>query len=500
MKIYNLVTALLIAIALTSCSQNQSGGSDEHAHDERLRLTAYNSDFEVFAEARPFVVGQESDILAHFSHLKDFKPLAGGSITVSLIVGTDGIKQTIEKPVQDGIYRFNIKPSAIGTGKLIFDISSPEGKSQVIIPNVKIYDNEDTAQHAAIDAVVSSSNGVLFTKEQSWKVDFATEEARFEPFGQIIRATAQIQPSQGDERVVAAKASGMVLFPNDNVVDGKAVSAGQSLFSIESSGLADNNLDVRYNEAVSEYNRAKADYERKKALAADKIVSESDLLKARTDYTNAEIVYNSLRKNFSSGRQVISSPINGFVKQVLVRNGEFTEAGQPVLVVSQNRDLMVKAELQPKYFSVLGSITTANLKILNSNLIYTLEDLNGKVISYGKSADMNNPLIPVVFQVQNSVGLLPGSFVEMFIKTQTNNRAVTVPNDALIEEMSNYFVYVQMTPEFFEKRAVRLGMTDGFRTEVTEGVADGERVVSKGAILVKLSQASGALDTHGHAH
>lgn len=500
MKIYNTVAALLIAIALTSCTQNQSSGSDEHAHDESLRLTAYNADFEIFAEAQPFVVGKESTILAHFSHLANFKALTGGSITVSLIVGTEGIRQTVEKPIQDGIYLFAVKPSQIGIGKLIFDIKTPEGTSQITVPNIKIFDDEDTAQHDAIDAVVSSNNGVLFTKEQSWKVDFATDEARREPFGQVIKATAQIQPSQIDENVIVAKASGIVKFSSDNIVEGKAVGSGQTLFSLNSSGLADNNLDVRYSEALSEYNRAKADYERKKELIKDRIVSQRELTDAETAYKNAEAVYNNLNRNFSSGRQAISSPINGFIKQVLVRNGEYAEAGQPVLVVSQNRDLLIKAELQPKFFDALGTIQSANIRVMNSNLSYTLEDLKGKVISYGKSTDLSNPLIPVVFQVQNSIGLLPGSFVEMYIKLQTNNYALTIPNESIVEEMGSYFVYVQITPEFFEKRAVSIGKNDGFRTEITEGISQGERVVSKGAILVKLSQATGSLDTHGHAH
>ena len=192
--------------------------------------------------------------------------------------------------------------------------------------------------------------------------------------------------------------------------------------------------------------------------------------------------------------------MNGFIKQVLVRNGEYAEAGQPVLVVSQNRDLLIKAELQPKFFDALGTIQSANIRVMNSNLSYTLEDLKGKVISYGKSTDLSNPLIPVVFQVQNSIGLLPGSFVEMYIKLQTNNYALTIPNESIVEEMGSYFVYVQITPEFFEKRAVSIGKNDGFRTEIKEGISAGERVVSKGAILVKLSQATGSLDTHGHAH
>lgn len=322
-----------------------------------------------------------------------------------------------------------------------------------------------------------------------------------EPFGGIIRTTAQILPSQDDEIVITAKAGGIITFPSGNITDGRAVSAGQTLFVIESGDMADNNLAVRYNEALSEYNRAKAEYERKLSLAEERIVSQSDLLQAETEYRNAEAVYNSLRRNFSNGRHLVTSPIGGYVGQVSVANGQYVEAGQPIASVLQNRTLLVRALLAPRYYTILGSIATANLRLRNTNTIYTLEELGGKVLSYGKSTDPANPLVPVTFQVNNNGDLLAGSFVQMFIKTLTDDQAITVSNGAIIEEMGSYFVYTQLTPEYFEKRVVRLGATDGFRTQILEGVRAGERVVSKGAILVKLAQAAGALDPHaGHVH
>jgi len=492
--------AMLIVFAVMGCNHKHSH-EHNHAHNESLQLSAYNADFELFAEATPFVVGETSEILAHFSHLENFKPLAEGTVTVSMIIGTDGIRQTLEQPTQAGIYHFSLQPKTAGTGKLVFDIKTSKGTSQIVVPNITVYDDEHEAHEAAAEAAVTSSNGATFTKEQSWKVDFATTEVRRQPFGQIIRTTAQIQPSQGDERTIPAKASGIVSFANNNVIEGTAVSAGQSLFFIDGSGMADNNLSVRYAEVESEYNRAKTEYERKQELAKVNIVSQSDLLKAKTDFTNAEAAYNNLRNNFTAGKQSISSPISGFVTRVLVRNGEYAEAGQPVLVVSQNRDLLIKAELQTKYSAVLGNIVSANIRQMNSNNTFTLEELGGRVLSYGKSADINNPLIPVVFQVNNKAGLLAGSFVEMFIKTKNDKQALVVPNEAIIEEMGNYFAYVQLTPELFEKRPIQKGATDGISTEITEGIAEGERVVSKGAMLVKLAQSSGGLDAHaGHVH
>ncbi len=500
MRLHNIIAVVLMVSAAAGCGR-RAASADEHAHDEKLQLAAYGDRFELFAEADPLVAGQSGGILAHFSYLSDFKPLGGDSVTVSLIVGTDGIRQTAAAPSRPGIYEFTLTPPAVGTGKLVFDIDTPEGTSQVVVTGVKIYGDEHDAQHAAAKEAVSSTSGVVFTKEQSWKVDFATAEVVRRPFGQVIHTAARIAPSQADETVITAKAAGVVSFTSGDVVPGKSVSAGQALFSIESGGMADNNLSVRYNEAATEYNRAKTEYERKQSLAEDLIVSQSDLLQAETEFRTAEANYNNLRRNFANGRQTVSSPMAGFVKQVLVGNGNFVEAGQALAVVSRNTDLLITANVQSKYGPMLADITGANFRVMTTGRVWSLDELGGKVLSYGRSTDTDNPLIPVSFSVRNTAGLMPGTFVDMYITTRTTSGALTVPNGALVEEMGAFFVFVQLTPEYFEKRAVTTGVGDGFSTEITGGVAEGERVVSRGAILVKLAQSSGALDAHsGHVH
>lgn len=516
MKINILFTILLSAAIVTGCHNHthehnsseekheHSNGDEhegEHVHDEKLQLTAYNDNYELFAVATPFTIGEASDVLAHLTLLSNFKPLESGKVTATLITDADNVSQTLDTPTHPGIYKFSLTPKRAGSGKIVFDIQTEEGTSQIVIPNITVYEDEHTAHHEAEEQKISSSNGVAFSKEMSWNVDFSTEESRTEPFGQIIRTMAQVQPSQGDEQVITAKAAGIVVIPENGMIDGKAVNAGQTLFFIESGSMADNNLTVRYREAESNYNRAKKEYERKQPLAKDKIVSEKDLLQAKADFEIAEATYNNLRKNFASGRQSVTTPINGFVKQLLVRNGEYVEAGQPVVAVSQNRNLFIKADIQPRYYSLLENISDANFRMLNDQTVYTLEELNGRLVSYGKSTEIDNPLIPVVFQANNTVKLLPGSFVELFIKTRNTLPSVTVPNISLVEEMGNYFVYVQLTPELFEKREVKIGKTDGVRTEILSGIQSGERIVAKGAVLVKLAQASGTLDAHsGHVH
>lgn len=495
-----LGAALLLTVVLLSCTRKESG-SDAHAHEESLQLTAYNNELELFAEATPFVTGHASEILAHFTHLKNFKPLEQANITARLTVGNNEVRQTVEQPFRPGIYRFSLQPEKEGSGRIIFEIHTEEGNSEITLPGITVFGDLHEAHHEAAEAAVTSSSGVLFTKEQSWKVDFATEEVRREPFGTIIHTVGQIESSPDDQRVITAQTRGIARINGNELVAGQSVRAGQALFTIDADGMSDDNLSVRLAEAENEYKRTRAEYERKAELAEERIVSQSDLERARSEFSTAEARYNLLRRNFSAGRQAISSPISGFITNMLVRNGQFVETGEALMTVSQNQDLFVRADISPHHYEHLLHVTTATLRIPGNERSFTLEELGGELVSFGKSIDVENPLIPVVFQIENRAGLLPGSFLDISIQTQSSREVLTVANEAVVEEMGIYFVFVQLTPEYFEKRPVKIGNSNGIRTEITEGISEGERLVSKGALLVKLSQAAGAIDAHsGHVH
>lgn len=498
-KIY-LYTIMLMALSLVSCSHNHDHDHD-YDHEDMIILAAYSDSYEVFVEANPFAVNEESNITVFITSLSNYKPMKEGKVKATLRVGSYNIEQASGAPIKEGIYSFSFTPKSIGTAQLTIEIDSEEGINAVIFDDITVFDDEHEAQHAAHDAHPEVSNAITFSKEQSWKVEFGTEIASSSEFGQVIKTTAQIQPSSGDERIITAKTDGIVTFQDNNIVPGKSVGSGQRLFFIDASEMADNNLSVKLQEAESEYARAQTEYNRKAKLAEDNIVSQSELLQTKTELANAKANIDNLKKNFAGGKQAVSSPFSGYINDVMVKNGEYVSAGQAVLRVSQNKNLFVRADLQPKHYNSLANISTASIKVPASNEVFSLEELNGKILSYGKSSDMNNPLIPVMLQVNNNPALIPGSFVDMYIRIKSNNQVVTVPNGAVVEEMGAFFVMVQLTPELFEKRAIVKGATDGFNTHIISGISENERIVSKGAIFVKLAQDAGALDAHsGHVH
>jgi RND family efflux transporter MFP subunit len=474
---------------------------DQHNHgDVKLHLIAYGLNYELYAEADPFVVGHDNSILTHFTNLADFSPLSKGVVSMSLSVNGSTIQQTLDQPLREGIYLFEINPQKEGVGELIFKINTSAGISTITVSDIYVFSDIHDAIHDAEEKEITA-DGIIFTKEQSWKVDFATEEVKAEAIGNVIKTAARIEAAQGDEVLISAKTNGIVGISADHVLEGRSVSTGQQLFSVSGNGLANNNSAVRYTEAKNNFEKAEADYNRAKALASDNIVTQRELLDAKNRFENAKVIFENLDKNFNTQGQKIESPMNGFIKQLYVQNGQYVETGQPIVLVAQNKTLLLNADVPQKYAKVLGTLFDANIRTLHNNKSYTFKQLNGEIISYGKSTNDHNYLIPVSLKIDNTGDFIPGSFVEVYLKTISQNQAITVPNTALIEEQGNYSVFIQITPEAFEKRNIQIGVTDGIRIEIIEGVNPGERVVSKGAMLIKLSQASGTLDAHsGHVH
>lgn len=498
---YKILLFAVLALVIESCNHVHKQEKQNDLNEAVIQITAYNSDFELFAEADSFVKGQTSNILSHFSNLPDFTALENGTITIRLIVNGNETSQTLDKPTRKGIYSFDLLPETRGIAKLVFDIKTEKGNSKIIVPNIIVYSTKLEADQAAEEIVVSKTNTTVFTKEQSWKIDFATQLVKEEPIGQVIKTTAKILSALGDEMMVSAGTHGIIILSKDNILEGSRVSDGQVMFSISGSGLADNNSMVRFKEAQNNFEKIKSDYERLKTLAEDKIVSGKNLLEAKNKYDNAKLIYDNLIANFNLSGQDVVSPMDGFVKQIFVQNGQYVETGEPILIISQNKKLLLVADVQQKYASKLDAISSANIRTLHDNKTYTLDQLNGKILSFGKSTNDDNFLIPVNLQIDNNGSFIPGGFVELYLKTITNKQALTIPITALIEELGNFFVFVQITPELFEKREVKLGVTDGIKSEIVKGISQNDRIVTKGAVFIKLAQATSTLDAHsGHVH
>ena len=163
-------------------------------------------------------------------------------------------------------------------------------------------------------------------------------------------------------------------------------------------------------------------------------------------------------------------------------------------------DYFLKAEISEKYYALLSSVKSANFRTPYEETVYKLSGLNGRIISYGKSANDNSYYVPVIFEFDNKGAIIPGTFVEIWLLGKEKDNILTVPTSALIEEQGLYFVYRQTNEDGYMKTEVKLGSGNGEEFEVLSGLKAGDVVVTKGAYQIKLASASNIIPAHTHNH
>jgi len=486
---------------LIACNSNETGHGHSHADEglSPLAYTIYSEKTELFVEFKPLVAGSTSKFAAHFTVLGEtFTPLTEGNVNVSLIIGNKGIRNSSNEVSSPGIFRLALNPTQSGTGKLVFDIKTKNYTDQIVIDNIVVYPDEKTAleQHIAEEP----EGDITYLKEQAWKVEFANEEVKKQSFYNVIKTSGQILPAPGDEVILTAKSAGVVLFSGTKTIVGSEVNTSTNLFIISGNNSTGDNIDVHFKEAKANYEKSKADYTRASDLIQEKIISEKEFLMIKAEFEKNEAVYNNIAKNYSSEGKKVTSPMNGYIKNVLVKEGEFVNPSTPLATISKNKKLLLQADLSQKYFSKIPSITAANFTIIGNETVYNTDSLNGKVVSYGKSTSVGSPFIPITFEIDNVGNLIPGSVAEIYLQSNAINDALLIPVSAIIEEQGNKYVFIQITGESFEKRLIEIAGSNGNYVHVIKGVKEGERVVTKGAYNIKLSTASGTMPAHGHEH
>ncbi|MBM6782131.1 efflux RND transporter periplasmic adaptor subunit [Bacteroides mediterraneensis] len=340
------------------------------------------------------------------------------------------------------------------------------------------------------------SDEIILTPEKAKAAGVEAEAVHAGTFRNVIHTSGQILAAQGEEATVVAASSGVVSFSR-KVAEGMQVGKGTELLSVSAAHIQDGDPVQK---AKVAYEKAKEEYERAQKLVSSQIVSQKDFAALREAYENARLTYEALKPSQSGKGVSVKSPIGGFIKTCLVKEGDYVTVGQPLMTVTQTRRLVLKAEVSERYYAQLSQVTSANFQTPYNNKVYSLENLGGKLLSFGKSSGDTSYYVPVTFEFDNRGDMVPGSFVEVYLLSGERNGVLSLPVSALTEEQGVYFVYLKLDEECYKKQEVKLGASDGSRVEILSGIKDGDTVVTRGAIHVKLASASNAIPAHTHNH
>lgn len=355
------------------------------------------------------------------------------------------------------------------------------------------HDHEHDPEHEA----AANPGEVVFKEANAKAVGLQTITVTPGAFTQVIRTSGQVLAAQGEESAMVATVPGVVSFGSVPFTDGTAVRKGQAVLSIASNGLSEGDVAVR---AKAAYEAAKLEFERMEALVADRIVSAKEFEQAKLNYANAKAAYEAVADKQTAKGVAVVAPLNGYLKNIQVKEGDYVSVGQPLATIAQSNRLMLRADVSERYYSSLPMVQSAHFKTPYDEQVYRLADLRGRLLSYGRASGGDSFFVPVTFEFDNKGAILPGSFVEVYLLTKPLEQVISVPVESLIEEQGLYSVYVRLDADCYRKQPVTLGANNGVEVQILSGLHGGEAVVTKGAHQVKLASASNAIPAHSHSH
>ena len=511
MALKSLISTFIIAMLAAGCSR---AAAPEPAPKESkaLSVTRWTEKTELFAEYPPLAVGSTSRFAIHLTRLDDFKALTEGNVEVRL---EDGSAQPevfrVDAPSRPGIFGVDVKPVRAGKRQLVIVLTATGLNDEHRVGAVDVYPNADAAR-AATPAGGEDAPGISFLKEQQWSLDFGTALVKEQAVRESIRVPARLEARPGGSADVVAPIDGRLTGVVE-VALGASVSRGQELARLSPPPSAPADLP-QMQRALAEAQTALAlatrDRERAERLTTagaapgrrlDEAQSAEQQAKARLTAAEASLAqYNAARTGGATdaaGLFIVRAPVSGVIAERDAATGANVTAGHVLFHVVDAAQVHIVGQVPEAQAARARLAQAAEIEIAGQ----PDRAPAGHLVSVGKVLDPRSRTLPITFAFDNrTLGLPVGQAAFLHLLMETTQPRPIVPAAAIVDDAGRPIVFVQREGETFERRAVTLGPRSGDVVQVTEGLKPGDRVVTKGAYLVRLASLSTSVPAHGHVH
>ncbi|MFM8551208.1 MAG: efflux RND transporter periplasmic adaptor subunit [Nitrospiraceae bacterium] len=329
-----------------------------------------------------------------------------------------------------------------------------------------------------------------------------------------VVSTSQVNPvvtlagkiAYGEDRYsrISSPLQGRVLDVRAKL--GDRVKAGDVLLIIDSPDITSaysdfikeaSDLDF----ATRAYDLSKDLYENKAIPLKDFKQAENDLVKAKAEFRRAKERLLSLRvpageldkplaEQKITARFEMKSPLTGTVVERTVTPGSIVggDQSQVLFTVADLDNLQVVADVYERDLDLVhvGQVTLVTVEA------YPNTKVPGAIAAIGDVVDPNSRTIKVRAWVTNvEHKLKPEMFARLHIQVVEALAFLTVPKEAVLESDGKHFVYIVQADGTYLKREVKIATASGDQIRVVEGLQPGEKIVTKGAVLIKGQEVKG---------
>jgi cobalt-zinc-cadmium efflux system membrane fusion protein len=296
--------------------------------------------------------------------------------------------------------------------------------------------------------------------------------------------------SDDDNKVVKIfpNASGQVTSVQVSL--GDPVKRGQTLAVIKSADVAGNYADL--STVNSDAAIAEKEYKNQEELYKSGISSEKDFLQSKMEYDKAlnavhkvqsQIAINGGGKTNEGGAYIIAAPDDGFIVEKNINSGSFirNDNSQNLFTISNMADVWVWANVFETDIQKIKTGQPAEV----TTLAYPGHVFEGKVDQVNSVLDPQSKAMKIKIVLPNTGMLLkPRMFTNITLAGREPGKALEIPSSAVISDDGENYVVVYKDRFNVEARNVSLLKVAGAKTYISDGLKEGECIISKNQILI----------------
>lgn len=336
-----------------------------------------------------------------------------------------------------------------------------------------------------ISAFWGCSEKPIEVKQEGGKgVLITTAKAELRPVERSVTFVGELQAEE--EATIKAEIKGKIGGVYKNL--GESVRNGELIANINSEEyrISQEQATQALKEAQSKYELARLNWERAKGLFDKGLISERESDEARESLKGLEATVKERHAALEMAAKrlrdtSIIAPFSGVIKERFVNPGDYVEDKGAIVSIVALSPLKLRASVPE---SAAASMKKG-LKVAISVVAYPNKVFEGAVIRISPSVDPRTRTLHIEAAFPNKDGILkPGFFAKGRVVTKTADKAVFVPEEAIVAFAGIKKVFIIENGAASE-RIVKAGERLENMVEITEGVKEGEVVAT--SALNKLS-------------
>jgi RND family efflux transporter MFP subunit len=402
-----------------------------------------------------------------------------------------------------------VQPKSEGEGRLRIVVHGRDLNEIFEVGMVKIATDAASAERPA----ESKEETISFSKEQQWALEFGTQIVAAQNLRDNLRVAAETLPRTGGEASVIAPIAGRLIVEKTLSV-GTAVQQGAELASmipptgtvsdLASLQLAEAEAKVAVEQAQRDRGRAErllavgaVPARRAEEARAVEATAQARLQAAQTRLAQYDATRTADGVEVGAKRFSIRAPISGILSESKAVSGANAELGTVLFRIIGIDVLFVSGMVPESELSKLSQLSGAEIEMPDTGQIRQAN----RLVAIGRLVNSDTRTVSVTYEIENhDHRLAVNQTVFLRLLLTPAGAMPAVPESAIIDDAGRPVVFVQRGGETFLRRPVKLGVRNSGMVQVLEGIGPGDRVVTKGAYLIRLSTMSSAVPAHGHVH